>query len=170
MWTALDPTTRTFLASGDAVFRARRDDPAFDFAMAAVEYAKAVETELNALLLPPLRTVLRGKPISEREVTLSNRRIDLSDDVPHLGLGELLYLLEHADHFRKAVRSVFPHDWKWLQGELPRHLETVTALRNPAAHSKALSRDDMVRHRETILGIGCEGLITMLARIKLRAA
>jgi len=28
----------------------------------------------------------------------------------------------------------------------------------------------MVRHREPILGIGREGLITMLARIKLRAA
>jgi len=170
VWTALDPTTRTFLASGDAVFRARRDDPAFDFATAAVEYAKAVETELNAQLLPALRPVMRGKPTPEREVTLSNRRIDLGDDVPHLGLGELLHLFEHAEHFRKAIRTAFPHDWKWLEGELPSHLETVAALRNPAAHSEALSREDMVRHRETILGIGCEGLITMLARIGLRSS
>jgi len=50
LWAALDPGSRLFLASAEAVFRAHRDDPAFDFAAPAVEYAKAVEVEVNALL------------------------------------------------------------------------------------------------------------------------
>ena len=48
VWESLEPSTRTFVASAEAVFRARRDDPAFDFSGPAIEYAKAVETELNA--------------------------------------------------------------------------------------------------------------------------
>ena len=47
MWDALEPATRGFVASGEAVFRAHRDDPGFDFSGPAIEYAKAVETELK---------------------------------------------------------------------------------------------------------------------------
>ncbi|MEQ9570180.1 MAG: hypothetical protein RLN75_08325 [Longimicrobiales bacterium] len=50
LWHLMEPATRTFLASAEAVVRARRDDPAFDFSGAAVEYAKALETEVNAVL------------------------------------------------------------------------------------------------------------------------
>src|SRR5690606_19418413 len=50
VWAALEPSTRTFLATAEAVYRSRREDPAFDFSGPAIELAKAVETELNAVL------------------------------------------------------------------------------------------------------------------------
>jgi hypothetical protein len=67
LWVALEPTTRNFLASAEAVFRARRDDPRFDFSGPAIEYAKAVETELNVLIFPLVRRAVRAKPPVERE-------------------------------------------------------------------------------------------------------
>ncbi len=60
VWEKLEPSTRTFVASAEAVFRARRDDPAFDFSGPAIEYAKTVETQLNALNFPRLRKRLGG--------------------------------------------------------------------------------------------------------------
>jgi len=68
VWNNLEPATRTFLASAEAVFRARRDDPGFDFSGPAVEYAKAVEVELNALIFPPLRKLLHKAQPKDREV------------------------------------------------------------------------------------------------------
>jgi hypothetical protein len=53
VWSNVEASTRTFLASSEAVFRARRSDPTFDFSGPAVELAKAVEGELNALIFPP---------------------------------------------------------------------------------------------------------------------
>ncbi|MDQ3606810.1 MAG: hypothetical protein M3418_11590, partial [Gemmatimonadota bacterium] len=70
----LEPATRAFLANAEAVFRARREDPRFDFSGPTVQYAKAVETELNALLFPALSRVLRGARPSEREVWVEGRR------------------------------------------------------------------------------------------------
>ena len=57
----------------------------------------------------------------------------------------------------------------WLLRELPSHLGPLVSLRNPAAHSAALSCDAVARQREAVLGIGCEGLIVRLARVKGRA-
>ena len=68
LWAAMEPATRSFLASAEAVFRARRDDPGFDLSGVAVEYAKAVETELNALVFPALKKAFRSRPPAEREV------------------------------------------------------------------------------------------------------
>jgi hypothetical protein len=68
------------------------------------------------------------------------------------------------------VKNVFPQqDWKWLLGELPSHLEPIAALRNPAAHSARLNRLDAAEIRAQVLGIGCEGLIVAIGRVRMRA-
>ena len=167
VWDALEPATRAFLASGDAVFRARRDDPGFDFSGPAIEYAKAVETELNALLLGSLRRMLRGRPPAERETRVDGRPLDLGA-AAHQTLGVLLTLLRHDDIVKRALPTALQHDAKWLLGELPAQLESLAARRNPAAHSALLDRERAVQLREQVLGIGGEGLIVRLARAKLR--
>jgi DNA mismatch endonuclease, patch repair protein len=50
VWSALDPATRTFLASAEAVFRSAARRSRLRLLGTGVEYAKAVEAELNALL------------------------------------------------------------------------------------------------------------------------
>jgi hypothetical protein len=47
--------------------------------------------------------------------------------------------------------------------------DPIVAIRNPAAHTARLERQDVAELRARILGIGCEGLITQIARIRMRA-
>ncbi|MGW8283769.1 MAG: hypothetical protein ACWGON_10760, partial [Gemmatimonadota bacterium] len=169
IWDALEPSSRTFLTTAEAVFRARRGDPGFDFSGSAVEVAKAVETELNALVFPAVRRVLAKAPPEEREVYAGTSLIDLGSRVPHQSLGTIRHLLARNDAFRKALRTALPHDWRWLEGELPAYLEPILDLRNPAAHEDTVSREQMSRLRQSTLGIGCEGLLVQIVRSKLRA-
>jgi hypothetical protein len=168
IWDALEPTTRTFLTTGEAIFRARRDDPGFDFSSPAVEYCKAVETELNSLIFPGLERQLARRPPAEREVRTDAGRVDLGRRVPHQGLGSLKRLLEKEQIVRQGLEAALPHDWRWLEGELPHKLEPLRQLRNPAAHNEAVSRDQIGRWRQDILGIGCEGLLVRAVRAKMR--
>lgn len=168
VWDALEPATRGFLASGEAVFRARRDDPGFDFSGPAIEYAKAVETELNALLFRALRAALRSRPPAERETRVDGRPLDLGAPVAHQTLGTMLTLLRHDDLVKRALPAALPHDGRWLLGDLPPQLQSLADLRNPVAHSALLDRDRAVRMREHVLGIGCEGLVVRLARARMR--
>lgn len=170
LWAVLEPATRSFLATAEADYRARREDPAFDFSGPAIEVAKAVETELNAILFGATRRVLRSRPPRERETRVDGRLVDLGDVASHLTLGAIRHLLERDDLMQKAVRAAFSGaDGNWLLGQLPYQLAPLVELRNPAAHSAALDRERATRQREAVLGIGCEGLIVQLARVKLRS-
>jgi hypothetical protein len=167
VWNAFEPATRTFLTSAEAVFRTRRDDPAFDFSGPAVEYAKAVETELNALIFPRLRKRLERGMARDRDVVVEGRRIDLGTRVPHQSLGTILRLLEDDDAVGRALGAAFSHaDAGWLRGTAPRELKGLLELRNPAAHSEAVSRERVEQVRAQVLGIGCEGILVRLARAK----
>lgn len=168
LWAVLEPTTRTFLASAEAVFRARREDPAFDYSAPAAELAKAVETELNALIFPATARLLRDAAPAEREIVVEGRRLDLGGAVPHQSLGTVRGLLTHGSALPKTLRAAYAQDANSLLGELPRYLEPLVKLRNPAAHSEAVAREVVAKLRADVLGIGCEGLIVRLARAKLR--
>jgi len=168
VWSILEPATRTFLSSAEAVFRARRDDPAFDFSGPAVEFAKAVETELNALLFPPLRKAYAGKPVPDRSVLLDGHTVDLGLRVPPQSLGTLAVLLEKKPVIQKGVRAAYHHDHLWILGELPHALKRIVEIRNPAAHAQKTTRDTLLHRRAEIMGIGCEGLIVRLCRAKVR--
>jgi hypothetical protein len=170
VWSHLDLATRGFLASAEAVFRARRDDPHFDFSGPALGYAKAVEAELNRLLFEGVRSVLARSAAAERTAYVDGRPLDLARTVAHQPLGTIAHLLRNDDVLRKGVRTAFQHDWKWLEGQLPAQLDPVVALRNPAAHSAAVARDRAAAIREQVLGIGCEGLIVQLARVRMRVS
>ena len=169
IWDRLAPATRSFLASGEAIYRSRSADPGFDFSGPALEYAKAVETELNALVFPAARKVLKSKAPADREVMVDKSRLDLGGKVPHQTLGTVRMLLQKNELLQKAIAAALPHDQRWLLGELPAQLEPLIALRNPAAHSGHLTRDLVREAREQVLGIGCEGLVVKLARVRMRA-
>lgn len=169
LWPLLTPTTRSFLASAEAVFRARRDDPGFDLSGAAIAYAKAVEAELNALIFPALRSALHGKPPHEREVREEGRMLDLGGAVPHQTLGSICHLLEHQDIVQGGVRKALPHDQNWVLGMLPRELAPIIELRNPGAHWDTTSAAKLEGARRRILGIGSEGVLAQLVRVRLRA-
>ena len=58
--------------------------------------------------------------------------------------------------------------WAQREGELPHCLRRITGIRNPAAHILASTREGVSMGRSEVLGIGCEGLVVRLARVRLR--
>lgn len=128
------------------MYRRHRDDPHFDFAAAAIGYAKAIEVELNALLAPYLREVDRGR---------------------HQSLGWFAtQLAEPAPGLRKWLGQAFPNQVGWFTGELQLRLGAVAGLRNPGARRTAVPLALASSLREETLGIGQEGLIVRLARLR----
>ncbi len=168
IWDVLEAASRTFVTTAEAVFRARREDPDFDFTGPAVELTKAVETELNALVFPAIGRVVGGKRPAEREVRVDGRLLDLGGRMPHQTLGAICGLLEREAIVKKALRTSLPHDAKWLEGQVPHLLVPILDLRNPAAHKDPVPFERIDRLRRDVLGIGCEGLLVRIARAKIR--
>ncbi len=168
IWSALEHGTRMFLATGEATFRARRQDPSYDYSMVAVEFAKAVEAELNGVIFPALREhYSKGDPVG-RQINVDGRLLDLGAVVPHQTLGTMINLLQHNESVRRGVRAMFTQgDAQFLLKEAAAHLAPIAAKRNPAAHSERLSRDEAKQIRQQVLGIGEYGLICRIARLKM---
>lgn len=168
LWSELEPTARLFLASAEAVYRTRGNDPGFDFTGPALGYAKAVETELNRLLFGVFRKALgRAKP-TEREIMSNERRIDLGGPVGHQGLGTLQHLLANNELMIRQVRTHFANQAQFLLGQLPAQLSQLVEIRNPGAHSAPVSAERAREIRSAVLGIGCDGLINQIARVKMQ--
>ncbi|HET9438650.1 MAG TPA: hypothetical protein VFO52_00680, partial [Longimicrobiales bacterium] len=168
IWSALEHGTRAFLATGEATFRARRQDPSYDFSTVTVEYAKAVEAEMNGLIFTALRKHYgKGKPVG-RQTTIDGRPVDLGSAVPHQTLGAIINVLEHNEDVKRGIRASFSQsDAQFLLGEAVHHLTPIAQLRNPAAHSAQLTQAEAAAIREQVLGIGQEGLICRIARLKM---
>lgn len=168
VWSLLEPATRDFLASAEAVYRARRGDPGFDCTGPAISYAKAVEVELNALIFPALRGALAGRPAMERETRSDGRLLDLGGIVPHQTLGSIQTLLKHDTVLKGTLPGVLPQDHRWLTGELIYRLPGLLDLRNAAAHAEPVRAEELEPARREVIGVGEEGLIVRVARAKAR--
>lgn len=169
IWDAMEPESRRFLAAGEAIFRARSEDPNFDFSTVVVEYAKAVETELNALLFPTIREAMAKEPIEERLVDLYEKKeIDLGTVVLHQGIGSIRHLLTENRRFKDIVWSKLRACSKFLTEDLPPHLEELGRYRNPGAHKLSFDSAAIEDVRNRILGIACEGLLVKIVNGKIR--
>lgn len=168
IWRRMEPATRTFLASAEAVVRARRDDPAFDFSGPAVEYAKALETEANAVLRHFMRRAWADASINRRMAHIEGRPLDLGRAIPHQTIGALRRLLLEEPLVRQGLRAVAPEHEKHLTDpyKLPAQLERVQKVRNPAAHSEPVDRDAILEVRDELMGIGRTGVLLELVRLK----
>jgi hypothetical protein len=146
LWPQLSLGTRNFLATGEAVFRRHRDDPHFDFTAAAIEYAKALEVELNARLRPGLKPLTDGR---------------------HQTLGELQRWLDAPPPALKQwLHAAFPRHSGFFLSELPLRLGALADLRNPAAHRDRVPLARASDLRDETLGIGQEGLLVRLAKVE----
>ena len=145
-WARISLTARGFLSTAEAVFRLHRDDLHFDFAAAAIEYAKAIEVELNALLRPGLREV---------------------GETAHQSLGAVHRLLDAPPPaLSHWLKRAFGARAGFFTGELPPRLGAIADLRNPGSHEREVGLARASSLREETLGIGQEGLIVQLARLK----
>lgn len=159
-WRALEPATRTFIATGEKVFRDHRSDPAFDFTPVIVEFAKAFEVQCDFLL----RRALAGASPKARRVRVDDRTVDVLEH-RSLTLAELQHAMSTEHELFKALK------WRlekgdWFAGSLPSILGELADVRNPAAHTKRVSREDATRIRNRHMGVGCRGTFLDLAGVR----
>jgi hypothetical protein len=168
IWAALEPGTRSFLASAEAVFRSRRGERAFDLSGAAMGYGKAVEVEVNRLVFEAARRGVSGRAPADRTIRLERESADLAGEVRHQTVGSLVRLLEHSGPLRTALRTAFPApgDQDFLLEELPARLREIGALRNRAAHDSGVTIEELLPVRNGVVGVGCESLLVRVVQLR----
>ena len=134
-------------------------DPAFDLAPTLVELSKALEVTCARVLRPLLakapdavRGGLRAEDLPEAWAAHPRT---LADWARILGSSKAM-----ADYLARTLR-----DGRWLAESLGPVLADFARYRNPAAHEAVAGRADVIRWRQRILGIGCEGVLARLARV-----
>jgi hypothetical protein len=165
VWSGLDPAARSFIASGEALFRAHRHDPAFDFGVVAIEFAKAFEVQTNVIL----REALAGVPARERHANIDGHSLDVAGDT-HWSLGTLARLIGEEAWLNQLLKKRLERPGgEWFTASLPPILRELSELRNPAAHSTSLGREVATALRNRLMGVGSLGAFTELGRVRTRA-
>jgi len=160
-WQGLDPAARTFIATAEKVFRDHRADPAVDFAPVLVDFAKAFEVQVNGVL----RSALRSAPAPSRQANVDGKTKDVVRDGP-FSLGQLARIVGEERHINEALRQQL-RNGAWFAASLPPILRELADQRNPAAHTSRLGRDEALRLRDRLVGVGCVGTLVELGLVKM---
>jgi hypothetical protein len=160
-WDALDPAVRTFVATAESLFRVHRRDAAFDFSPIVVDFAKAVELQTNLVL----RCALSGAKPADRHANIDGRSADLTSG-GFWPIGTLARLIGESEDLNQTLKRRIARNGEWFTASLPPILRDLAALRNPAAHREAVSREQAKRIRDQLLGIGGVAVLVELARVK----
>ena len=162
-WSALDPAARSFIATAEKLFRDHRNDAAFDLSAVIVNLAKAIEVQVNAVL----RSVMTGAEPAVRHENVGGHTVDLSRE-GSFSLGELARIIggdrRRTEHMKKRLAN-----GDWFAASLPPILENLAQYRNPAAHAGSVLREDVVRWRNRLIGVGSKGDLLELAQVRSRS-
>ena len=161
-WSALEPTTRVFIATAEKLLREHRTDPAFDFGPVMTSLSKALEVQVNATL----RRALVRIPPSSRRVNLDGRTVDLAEHRT-LGLAHLVTALGRERELSTALASALVNG-PWFTGSLPAILDDFRGARNEGTHESRVDRATAERWRNRLLGVGCAGDFVELAKVRLK--
>jgi hypothetical protein len=160
LWSALDPSARNFIATAETLFRTHRRDAAFDLSVVVVGLAKAVEVQGNRVL----RRLLDDAPPEARRMGRDGSTIDVINAGP-LALGELAHALDAEPRLNDWVRMHARHG-DWFTSQFPPILAELADIRNRAAHGGRVTRDEVVRIRAALLGVGQQGDLIHLAETR----
>jgi hypothetical protein len=163
-WGALEAPARRFVATAERLVRDHRRDPAADLSPVVVGYGKALEVQLNRLL----REAVRGASDPARLVNVDGRTQRLPEALP-LTLGQLARTVGGERTLGAWLRQVLD-DGAWLTNECAVALDAFASeARNRAAHGETVPREVVLRWRDRLLGVGCEGLLVRLATVRRRS-
>lgn len=162
LWARLDPGVRTFIATSEKLYRDHRNDPSFDFSPIALGFAKAFEVQVNILL----RLALQNVRIADRMANVDGRSVDVATGGPW-SLGQLAHLIGENEDINAIVKKTLPAPGGiWFASSLHAILKELADVRNAAAHSAMLDRDAVRKLRNQYIGVGCEGDMIRLARVR----
>jgi hypothetical protein len=162
LWGNLDPAARGFIATAEQLFRAHRHDAAFDLSTVIVDFAKAVELQVNVVV----RSALARAPRELRHANLDGRSVDIVTDGPW-GLGELSIVIGRDKSRHDWFRTHLEHG-EWFAMGLPPVLDELREVRNPASHGGAVQRERIEGLRGALIGVGSAGNLVELAKVRVR--
>jgi hypothetical protein len=160
-WFRLDPGTRTFIATAEKVFRDHKADVSLDFSPVMIDFAKAFEVQVNILL----RQALERVPPATRFVNVSGKSVDAGKAGPFM-LADLVRIIGETREINQALKRAIAKEGEWFTASLPAILRDLVEVRNPAAHSTSIDREEARTRRNRFLGIGCEGDLVRLAKVR----
>ena len=161
-WRALDPAARTFAAMAEKVYRDHRNDTAVDFSPVVVNFAKAIEVQANDVL----RRAMAGAPAAVRRVNVEGKSVDVSTGGP-FSLGQLARIVGDEREVNALLKRALANG-EWFTASLPAILRALSDVRNPAAHTGRVSREDAGKWRNQIVGVACVGTLVELGRVRVR--
>ena len=85
---------------------------------------------------------------------------------PALALGELLRVLREHQALRNVL-NLRLRDSRWVLDQLPSRLGDWPDVRNRAAHTSRVTRGEALEWRNELVGVGCEGILPRLGRVRL---
>jgi len=160
LWGNLDPAARGFVATAEQLFRAHRTDAAFDLSTVVVDFAKAVEVQVNALL----RAALDGADARLRRANVDGATVDLAADGP-FALGALAHAIRGEEARNAWLRRRLVHG-DWFAASLPPILDELREVRNAAAHGEPVDRERVAQLRAHLIGVGGKGTLLDLAQVR----
>jgi hypothetical protein len=161
-WSALDPAARSFIATAETLFRNHRADPAFDFAPVVIDLAKAFEVQVNTII----RRALSSVAAKDRTFIIDGTSRDIGSG-QMISLGQLARLIAGEEQLSKRLKTTLTNG-DWFTASLPPILQDLSERRNPAAHSSRVNSAQAAELRNRLLGIGCQGAIVELAKVRRR--
>jgi hypothetical protein len=162
VWRSLEPEARTFAAAAERDFRAHRPEAAYDFSPVVVSLGKALEVQSNVVL----RRGLARAPAQARLVRLETGTVDALTR-GGLSLRQLARVMTGERALAAALTTALVES-RWFLTQLPAILDAFADVRNPAAHGSRIDRADATEWRDRILGVGCEGVLVQLAKVRVR--
>ena len=162
LWTALEPAARTFIATGEKLYRDHRLDPAFDFAPVLGSFSKAIEVQLGALM----RRTLPMLPREQRLMNVDGVTVDLASR-RSFGLQALVKILA-GEQGRSAVIGRALDHGPWLTGSFAAVLDQFREVRNEGTHERRIDRATASHWRNQLIGVGCAGHLVELAKVRHR--
>ena len=162
-WSALDPAARSFIATAEKLFRDHRNDAAFDLSAVIVNFAKAIEVQANAVF----RAAMAGAEARIRNENVEGKTRDMSRE-GSFSLGQLARMIG-GDRSRVEYLTKRLANGDWFASSLPPILDDLAQYRNAAAHRGTVSREDVVRWRNRLIGVGSKGDLLELAQVRWRS-
>lgn len=160
-WFRLDPGARTFIATAEKVFRDHKADISLDFSPVLLDFAKAFEVQTNILL----RQALAKVPRDTRLLNLGGKTVDAGTGGAFM-LADLVRIIGESREINQALKRSIAREGEWFTASLPAILNELARVRNPAAHSERIDRESVRKQRNRFLGIGCEGDLVRLAKVR----
>jgi hypothetical protein len=170
-WHQLGEEAQYFLASAEYLYSDSKGAKRLDFAPAAVEYCKVVETELEERLFQPLKEYLLENAGPEVKLKCGRDELTVNEKSKPPAMGQLANLLKTS---RKSEQNQVVRDFlanyyapavqEFILQDLPGKLEITTEYRNGAAHTKRLSQEEIEEFRAMLFG-GEDGSNSLLQQI-----